>query len=84
MDKKEMLIVSTKVAEQLLNQGISERGMRKMRKSQLVFEFPILEDLIEVNEDDYESWAKHNQEEKSLNYFKSLVAFDMAYIQRKK
>ena len=83
MNKQEMLIVSTKVAELLLNQKISERGMKKMSKAQLAYEFPILGDLIEVKEN-YNDWAKHNQEEKSLNYFKSLVAFEMAYIQRKK
>lgn len=84
MNKQEMLIISAKIAEQLLNQGVSERGMKKMSKAQLAYEFPILEDLIDVKDENYDDWAKHNKEEKSLNYFKSLVAFDMAYIQRKK
>jgi hypothetical protein len=84
MDKQNMLIVSAKVAEQLLGKGVTERAMRKMTKTKLVDEFSELHDLIEVEEAEYENWAKHNKEEKSLNYFKSLVAFDMVYIQRKK
>lgn len=84
MNKQEMLTVSAKVAEQLLKKNVSSTAFKKMSKKELAYEFPILEDLIEVKEKDYDDWAKHNKEEKSLNYFKLLVAFDMAYIQRKK
>lgn len=84
MNKQEMLNVSAKVAEHLLKQGVSVQAFKKMDKKKLAYEYPALEDLVEIPEEKYNEWAKHNQEEKSLNYFKSLVAFDMVYIQRKK
>ena len=84
MNKQEMLSVSAKVAEHFLNKGISERSFKKISKSELVNDFPELSGLIEVEDSKYDQWAKHNEEEKSLNLFKSLVAFDIAYLQRKK
>ena len=84
MNKQEMLNVSAKVAEHLLNQGVSVQAFKKMDKKKLDYEYPALEDLVEIPEENYNEWAKHNKEEKSLNYFKALVAFDMVYIQRKK
>lgn len=79
-----MLDLSFEVAELLLNKGVSERSFKKMTKNQLVVDFPQLSELIDVATQNYEEWAKHNAEEKSVNYFKSLVAFEMAYIQIKK
>jgi hypothetical protein len=84
MEKQEMLSASAKVAEHFLKKGVSERALKKISKSDLIHDFPELSNLIEVEELNYEEWAKHNNEEKSINYFKALVAFDMTYIQRKK
>lgn len=84
MNKQEMLSESAKVAKHFLNTGISERAMKKMSRFDFIHDFPEVAGLVEIPEENYNEWAKHNKEEKSLNYFKSLVAFDMAYLQRKK
>lgn len=83
MNKQDMLEFSAKIAEDLLRKGVTEKEFKKMSKADLAYLYPALSDLIEVREDDYKNWAKHNKEEKSLNYFKSMVSFDMAYIKKK-
>jgi hypothetical protein len=84
MKKQGMWSEAAKVAEHFLNKGISERAMKKMSRFDFIHDFPEVAGLVEIPEQNYDEWAKHNEEEKSLNYFKSLVAFDMAYLQRKK
>lgn len=84
MNKQEMLDLSIKVAEHFINKGVSERSLKKMTKEKLAVDFPQLSDLVEISDKNYDEWARHNEEQKSINYFKSLVAFEMVYIQRKK
>ena len=77
-----MLILSAKVAEYYTEREYTEKQFRNVSKDELQSYFPETSTLIEVVESKYENWVKHNDESKSLNYFRTLVSFDIVYAQR--
>lgn len=79
MNKIEMQKLSATVAEHFLNKGYTEKTFKKLNKADLVGEFPQLIDLHEIPEGNYEKYIRLYPEESTLNYFKSLVVFDIVY-----
>ena len=82
MNKTEMLVIAAKVAEHYLNKGHTDKTFKKLTKADLIIDFPELLDLKEIPESNYDHYTNVYPEESTLNYFKSLAAFDIVYKMR--